>query len=104
MIGDSLDLTTLSQLILWIVTGGGASALAYWLIDHVPFLANLASKPKRLASVGLTLSMGFLAYGLSIAVGYDSSPANLVEFTETAFALGGLILAGSSLIHGWRDL
>jgi len=100
----NIDTTILLQALVWIVSGGGASYLAYWLIENVPFLVRLAAESKRYVSLVLpailTVAFAILGYLAMIAMLYEPAPIDARAWIETLFAVAVLSVIGAQAIHG----
>jgi len=94
------DNTLLRQALTWIVGGGGAAAVTYWLLENVSLLVNLSSEYKRYVSIALVVLFAWAAYGLSIAMTYEPKPGDFRELVESLVAIGGLALGIGQVVHG----
>ena len=54
-------MVNLLDFLSWVLTPG-AGVLAYWLMENVPFLANLEPTVKRFVAFGLSAVFGILAF------------------------------------------
>lgn len=88
----------------WVLSGGGAGLVTYFMIDKVPFLAGLAPDYKRYVSIALVLVLAWGAWGVTMLMGYSPVPANWREVIETGFSITFVALTTSLVTHGARDL
>jgi hypothetical protein len=96
----NIDFTLLKEILIWIVTGGGAGTLAFFLIDRVPVLARLGSERKRYVSLALAAILAMGATIGAIALGYTPQPGDVKGWIETLFAVAFVAVSASQVIHG----
>jgi len=95
---------TLGEGLTWVLSGGGAGVVAFFLIDRVPFLAKLMPDYKRYVSIGLVLVLCGLAWGASMLLQYTPVPRDWIAWVEQGFSIGFVGITTSLLIHGATDL
>jgi len=95
---------TLAEGLAWLLSGGGAGIVTYFLIDKVPFLAKLEPDYKRYVSIALVVVLAAAGWGISMAMGYSPVPETWRAWIETAFSIMFVALTTSLVIHGGRDL
>ena len=95
---------TLEQALAWLISGGGAAALAYFLMAKVSFLADLPGEYKRYVSIVLTSLAAIAAWSVSIGLGYTPIPAGWQAWLEGAFAVAFAANVVVGVVHGRRDL
>lgn len=88
----------LSQFLFWLMGAGGGVA-AYFLIEHVGFLAELGPQHKRWAAAALSAAIPLAAWGAGIGMGYLPLPETWQVAFEEGFALIGAAFGLSQLIH-----
>jgi hypothetical protein len=94
----------LSGFLTWLIGGGGGTLVAYWLMENVPALQNLASEYKRYLSLAIAGLVACAAFGVSVGLGYREAPAGWQGWLEALFAVIGLAIGGSQAIHGRLNL
>jgi hypothetical protein len=90
---------------LWLLASGGGGAIAYWLMDKVPALANIKRPDvKRYVSLIIQAALPIVAWLIMLGLGYESAPVTWQGAVERMFALAaGAIIVGQGL-HGAIDL
>ena len=94
----------LSEFLTWLVNGGGAGIVAYWLMDNLEFLRGLSSEWKRYASLGLAAGLAMLAFAAGVWLGYVDAPAGAQGWLEALFSVAALALGISQAWHGRAKL
>jgi len=89
----------LADFLTWLVGGGGAAIVAYWLMEHLP-LENLSSELRRYVSLAIAALVACAAFGISVALGYSETPAGWQAWIEALFAIIAVAIGGSQAIHG----
>lgn len=95
---------TLKEALIWIMSGGGAGLLAYFVVDKVKWLKALAPDYKRYVSLLLTALFAMGAWSIGIWVGYVPQPHTTVNWVETSFTVIAVALFVSQGTHGAIDL
>ena len=95
---------TVKEIIAWVVSSGGAMAIAYWLVDKVRALANLNPEPKRYAAFALAFAVANGFYFIGCAMGYTAWPVTVIEWIEIVVLVGSSAIVGSQTIHARREL
>ena len=95
---------TLQDALIWILSGGGAGQIAYWLMEAVPFLANLTAVWKRYVSLALAALLAVAAFGIGVVFTYLPTPASGREWVEAIFSVIALALGWSQAVHGMTRL
>lgn len=98
------EVTALQQIILYLVGGGGAAIVSYWLLENVPQLTALTPKAKRVVSLALAATIAMLAYGAAVGLSYTETPVNVQSLLEALFAVAFLAVGGGQALHGLRKL
>jgi len=94
----------LQEFLVWVFGGGGSIAAAYLLVKYISFLDNLASEPKRYASLAIASVLGGAAFYLSTVLGYVDTPESAKAWIEALFAIAWVVVTGSQAVHGRLDL
>ena len=89
---------TLKQVIAWVLAGGGAGALALWLMDHLN-LGAWNDEQKRWLSWGLSAAFALLAWGIEIAMLWIRPPLDWREGISQAVTVIGVAFTASQLSH-----
>jgi hypothetical protein len=94
----------LASILTWVVSGGGAAIIGYWLCNNVPALAQLVGDYKRYAAAGVTAFVAVAAWALLTAgtgtawpVGWWAWVSQLVGLAAAAFEGGQFIHAATTL-------
>lgn len=95
---------TLVQAVAWLLTGGGAGIVAFWLMNKVGFLKDLAPDYKRYASIILVMVIAGLVWGFGMIIGYIQVPGVWQVWLEDAFAMMFIALSTSQAFHGATSL
>ena len=98
------DDEALRMALLWVVGGGGAGAIAYWLLGNVAWLGALASDKKRYAALGLSALLAWLAFAASVGLEYLPDPGSGKVWLEQLFSIAFAAIITSQGVHGWRQL
>jgi hypothetical protein len=93
----------LADFLTWLIGGGGAAVLAFWLMEHLP-LEGLASEYRRYLSLAIAALVACAAFGISVALGYAETPVGWQAWLEALFAIIAVAIGGSQAIHGRRVL
>jgi hypothetical protein len=101
---DFSKVTTLEEFLSWVVSGGGALALAYVLMERVQYLKDLTAEYKRYASILLACGLGTVGFLLLVVVGYRDAPPDARTWIEALFSVWLLAYTGSQALHGRRQL
>ena len=99
-----IDTTMLNQALVWIVGGGGAAAITYFLFENVKKLGALTPLYKRFASLAVAAALAVVAYAASVGLSYVTTPVGWQGWLESLFAVVAVAVVGSQSIHGARKL
>ena len=94
-----VDDGTLEGFLLWIIGGGGAGAVAFWLMEKLP-LSGLPSELRRYVSLGLAAGVACLAFVGAVQLGYKPTPVTGQAWLEQLFAIAFLAVTTGQTIHG----
>ena len=94
----------LQEVLVWLLQGGGAGVVTYWLMENLPFLVNLTSENKRYASLVLTAALSIGAFLIAVALRYEAQPETLKAWLEAVFRVVAMALNLSLVIHGYKQL
>jgi len=95
---------SLAEILTWILSGGGAGVVSYWLMDHLAFLVMLAPQYKRYVSLALAGGLAVLGYLAAVGMGYQIAPVMVKGWIEALFSVVGVAIGLSQLIHGVKKL
>lgn len=94
----------LSELLAWVISGGGAAVVAYFLIERVPALKALLPEPKRYVAIALSAVLAIGAWFCAAAMGYADWPVGVNAWIEQLFFIGSSAFTLSQIIHGAKKL
>ena len=89
---------TFKQIIAWVLTGGGAGALAIWVMDHLR-LGAWNDEQKRWLSWVLGGAFALLGWGVQMAMLWVQPPADWREAVSQAVTVIGVAFTVSQLGH-----
>ena len=95
-----MEALSLGEAIAWVLSGGGAGVIAFFLMEKVRFLADLGSDYKRYASILLTGVLALAAWGAGMGMQYLTVPADWRGWVEAAFSTIAVALVTAQTIHG----
>jgi len=95
----------LRDALMWLLSGGGAGFLTWYLMEKVAFLKNMKDPEwKRVTSYVIAASIGILAYLLLVTMLYEVAPTTWREWTEKLFNAASIAIITSQLKHGFTTL
>ena len=94
----------LKELLRWVVSGGGAGVLAYYIIARVRWPADFPSETKRYITFAGAFLLADLCWLAMVFSGYDVLPVNALGWVEQLFLVGTTSIGLSQIIHGAVDL
>lgn len=95
-----MEALSLGEAIAWVLSGGGAGVIAFFLIEKIKFLAELAPDYKRYASIALTAVLALAAWGAGMGMDYLAVPKDWRNWIEAAFSTIAVALVTAQVIHG----
>jgi hypothetical protein len=99
-----MEALSLAEAIAWVLSGGGAGVIAFFLVGKVKALRSLEPDYKRYASIGIAVVLALLAWGAGMGMGYLAVPIDWRGWIEAAFATIALAYVTSQTVHGVTDL
>ena len=94
----------LKLIILWVLDSGGAGAIAYFLIDRVKGLAELAAVTKRYVAIGISSGVAMLIFWVATQLAYLPAPTTRVGWFEQLVFYATSAFLSSQIIHAKLDL
>lgn len=95
----------LREVLAWVISGGGAAVLGYWLMEHIPALAELQSEWKRYVAYVLTAGIAIGAYMVEYIFGYVQPPApEWRAWVEVLFQVASVAVGLGQIIHARMKL
>ena len=88
-----------AELIIWLISGGGAGAVAYTIVDKVPWLTGLRPDYKRVVATLLTAAVAIGAFFFSGWLGTWVGPTGAQPITPQEWVVALLWIAGTA--NGW---
>ncbi len=98
------DTTLLKQVLLWIVGGGGAMVIVYFVFEHSVRLDVLSPMLTRFASIVLAALLASLAFVVTVVLNYTPDPVGWQGWLEGLFAVAFVAVGGSQWLHGAKKL
>jgi hypothetical protein len=93
---------TLQEVLSWIISGGGAGILGWWLVNNVPSLKALPNYGwKRVVALSLSALLAMGMFGLSVGMTYSGNPGTFRGWVEVLFNVGAAAAGISQIIHGF---
>ena len=89
--------------LLWVIEGGGAGWVTYWLMEQIGKNLNLSADVKRYISLLLPIVLAVGAYWAGVGVDVTPAPATLVEGLDALVAIIVAIIS-SQAVHGFTRL
>ena len=99
-----MEALSLGEAIAWVLSGGGAGIIAYFVVGKVKFLKELGPDYKRYASLGITALLALAAWGAGLGMEYLKMPVDWRGWMEAAFSVIAIALFAAQGIHGAVDL
>lgn len=103
-----MDADLLAQTLTWIVLGGGAGVITFALWEKlekwIPKLGKLPSDLEGYITYAITAAFAVGAYLIQVKIGYAEMPIDPLAWAESVFAVLGIALGVTRLIHGQKKL
>jgi len=99
-----MEMLSLGEAVAWVLSGGGAGVIAYFVVGKVKALNGLEPDYKRYASIGLTAVLAVAAWGAGMGMKYLAVPVDWRGWIEAAFSTIAIALVASQGLHGVIDL
>lgn len=103
-----VDKSLLQLIVTYVLTGGGAGAVAYWfwafLERRFPGLADLDAEYKRYITMALTLTIAVLGFVVGVVMLYITAPVDWRAWIETLVSVIGTAFGVAQFLHGILDL
>ena len=94
----------LNDLLTWILSGGGAGVVSYWLMERLAFLVALPAQYKRYVSLAIAGGLAVLGYLAAVGMSYQAEPETTRAWIEALSSVIGVAIGLSQLIHGARQM
>lgn len=94
-----MTLPSLLDAIVWVLSGGGAGALAYWLIERSGAVVDIPPRLKRPLAFAFTGLIAVGAYVGAVLMGYDQVPPDVFAWIEVLYSVVAAAILTSQLLH-----
>ena len=94
----------LREVLRWVVSGGGAGVLAYYIIARIKWPAEYPSERKRWITLAVTFGLADISFVLMTLVGYEAIPLTALEWVEHLWLVGTTAFGLAQMIHATIDL
>ncbi len=94
----------LQEFLRWVVSGGGAGIIAYYILSRWEWYARQNAERKRYLAILVTFVLADVFWLAMVWAGYNAAPANALGWVEQLFLVGTSAFGLSQVIHGARDL
>ena len=94
----------MEQIIAWILQGGGAGVIAYWIIERWAWAVALDPEPRQWVAWGISGTLGVGAWGLSLWFGLQAIPATPQAWVEALLFAAALAIMGAKAVHTRKQL
>lgn len=98
-----MQVQTLMELLVWVLSGGGAGILAYALIaqlDAVGVLTAWTKEAVRYLALAMAALFAVIASVGGMGLGYWAWPIGVTAWVETLFSVIAVALGLSQALHG----
>ena len=89
----------LSEWLIWLIGGGGAGVVTYWLLERLP-LESWTSEAKRFLALALSALLACAAFAASVGLDYRPDPGTAQSWLEALFAVAFFAVTGIQVVHG----
>ena len=94
----------MQQIIAWILQGGGAGLIAYYVIERWAWAVALDPEPRQYVSWAISGALGIGAWGMSLWFGLQAIPATPQAWVEAAVGAALLAIMGAKTLHTRKRL
>ena len=91
-------------LLTWVVSEGGAAAVAFWLCDRLPYVKDLEHDYKRYAVFVVTAIVAIGAWAVLTAGQGNPWPVGWWAWLSQLVAIATIAFTGNQFIHAATDL
>lgn len=98
------DAFSVQEFVAWLLSGGGAGVVAFWLVGNVPFLEELKPDFKRYVSFALTGAVAVLVWLFCLWMTWVKVPGDAQAWVEAIISVIGTAVITGQLIHGATSL
>ena len=95
---------TLKLILLYVIGGGGAGTIAYFFLSKWKKTEEFSSELKRYIAIGISGTIGILAFLASIGMNYEPAPVDARNWIEALVAIFFLSAGVSQVWHAATDL
>ena len=96
----NVDSTLLFLFLTYMVEGGGAGVLTYFLMEKARFLAALTAEGKRYASIAIAAILAMAFFVFAVGLQYHPRPETAQAWLEALFAVAFMATGLSQILHG----
>ena len=89
----------LSEWLIWLVAGGGAGVVTYWLLERLP-LEGWTAEAKRYLALSLSALLACVAFAASVGLDYRPDPGTAQAWFEALFAVAFVAVTSGQVVHG----
>jgi len=104
----NVDWGLLLQGLIWLIQGGGAGVVIYYVIEKwlkpTAWFQKLTSEQVRWVGIGASALLGIACYGFGIWMRYFVTPIDVREWVNHLIAVGFTSAVASQLWHGAKKL
>lgn len=98
-----VDTSLLQQVLAWIVAGGGAGIITFFVMENwIP--KTLSAEAKRYISLALAAVVAMAAFAGAVRLGYLADPVTVQGWAESLFSVAFVATGLSQVIHGRAKL
>ena len=98
-----VDVSLLKQALSWIVAGGGAGIITYFVMENwIP--KTLSAEAKRYVSLAMAAVVAMAAFAGAVGMKYLADPVTVQGWTESLFSVAFVATGLSQVIHGRAKL
>ena len=94
----------LQEFLRWVVSGGGAGIIAYYILSRWGWYSQQNAERKRYLAILVTFVLADVFWLAMVWAGYNAAPANALGWVEQLFLVGTTAFGLSQIVHGARDL